>query len=77
MRNLKCSIRKNILRIEIDLSKELGLTKSEQSIMIACSDGNAPLVEKNQLRPEVLNLNLFRKATEAEVNAIREGRYGE
>ena len=43
MTNLKCTIKGNILTMEVDLSQEFGLSKSGKNTIIATTSGNADL----------------------------------
>jgi hypothetical protein len=56
-----------ILRIEVDLSKELGLSNSGKSIVIGSTKGSILLWRTDSSGPGVrVNVNVTRKPTEAE-----------
>ncbi len=57
---VKVSSDKKKLTIEVDLSKELGPSKSGKTIIIATSEGN----QKVEGTDVVLGLNLYKKKTE-------------
>ena len=59
MKNVELSVFDNILTIRIDLSKEVGPSKSGKSIIIATTEGNQPLTVKKDSDMK-LGLNLFR-----------------
>lgn len=46
MRNVKMSEKDNILTITIDLSKELGLSKSNKTMLVATTGGNVTIGDK-------------------------------
>lgn len=61
MKNVEFIIKKDQLVIRIDLTQEHGTSKSGRSRIIASSEGNVPLCDRNGLRSEILNINLTRK----------------
>lgn len=58
MENMEMTVEGNILTITVDLSKNLGLSKSEKSIKIATSAGNLRVPGTNA----TIGLNVYRKA---------------
>jgi hypothetical protein len=58
MKNVKLEITKNILTIEVDLSKDFGPSGSGKSIMIASSEGSQSLPDS--LDGIKIGLNVFR-----------------
>jgi hypothetical protein len=63
MKNFKFSIDENqILRIEVDLKKECGLSKSGQSVVISSSGGFLKLIDSNGYRNEKVNCSVTRPA---------------
>jgi len=64
LKNFAFSIEGNVLTITVDLSQDHGLSKSGRSRMIASTEGNLRLFDKeNGFRSEVVNLNVTRKAS--------------
>ncbi len=57
MQNIETSIDGNKLTLVIDLSKELGTTKSGKSITIASSGGGVPVPGQENVK---LNLNVYK-----------------
>jgi len=57
MKNVDFTIEGNILTIKIDLSKEFGPSSTGKSIVIATTEGNVQLPN----REERLGLNVYRK----------------
>ena len=60
MENMKLSINEDtqILTIEVDMTKERGLSKSLKSRIIATSNGNAKIPGTDA----IIGLNVYRKA---------------
>ena len=48
----------NILTIKVDLTKEFGPSSSGKTIIIASSEGNAAIPEKEEIK---IGLNVYRK----------------
>jgi uncharacterized protein YecE (DUF72 family) len=67
MKNVEMSVEGNILKIEIDLSKEFGPSSSGKTIMIASTEGNVSIPGAEEKK---IGLNVYRKkwATEAVCN---------
>lgn len=57
MKNLKTEIKKNILTITVDLSKDFGNSKSGKSQVIASSEGNQKIEGTEDIK---LGLNIYR-----------------
>lgn len=58
MENMEMTVEGNTLTITVDLTKNLGLTKSEKSIKIASSGGNLKIPGTDA----VIGLNVYKKA---------------
>lgn len=59
MENVKMSVKGNQLTITVDLSKDLGRSKTGQSILIASTKGNQSVPGKDDVK---IGLNIYRKA---------------
>ncbi|HUO65322.1 MAG TPA: hypothetical protein VMT97_16525 [Terriglobales bacterium] len=57
MKNVEMSISGNILTITVDLSKEFGPSSSGKTIIIASTEGNISVPD----REEKVGLNVYRK----------------
>jgi hypothetical protein len=57
MKNVEMTLEGTILTIKIDLSKEFGLSASEKNIIIASTEGNVTVPN----RDEKIGLNVYRK----------------
>ncbi len=57
MKNVQMTVEGDILTIKVDLSKEFGPSASGKTIIIASTEGNMPLPD----RDEVVGLNVYRK----------------
>jgi hypothetical protein len=57
MKNVEMSILGNILTITVDLSKEFGPSSSGKTIIIASTEGNVAVPD----REEKVGLNVYRK----------------
>ena len=57
MRNVQMSVEGNTLTIKVDLSKEYGPSSSGKNIIIASTEGNVSLPD----REEKVGLNVYRK----------------
>ena len=57
MKNVEMHVEGTILTIQIDLSKEYGPSSSGKTIIIASTEGNVPVPE----REEKIGLNVYRK----------------
>ncbi|MGD1001268.1 MAG: hypothetical protein ABSA67_11290 [Candidatus Brocadiia bacterium] len=57
MKNVDMKVEGNILTIKVDLTKEFGPSSSGKTIIIASTEGNVSVVD----REEKLGLNVYRK----------------
>jgi len=57
MKNVQMTVEGNILTIKVDLSKECGPSASGKTIIIASTEGNVAVPE----REEKVGLNVYRK----------------
>ena len=58
MKNIKMTVDGSKLIIEVDLTQEHGISSSGKSIMIASSEGNAPVPGREEIK---VGLNVYRK----------------
>ena len=57
MKNVEIKVEGNILTIKVDLSKEFGPSASGKTIIIASTEGNVAVPD----RDEKIGLNVYRK----------------
>ncbi len=57
MKNVQMTVEGQILTIKVDLSKEFGPSSSGKNIIIATTEGNVTVPE----REEKIGLNIYRK----------------
>ncbi len=57
MKNVEMKIEGNVLTIKVDLSKEFGPSASGKTIIIASTEGNVTVPD----RDEKIGLNVYRK----------------
>ena len=57
MKNVEMSVEGNTLTIKVDLSKEYGPSSSGKTIIVASTEGNVSIPD----REEKLGLNVYRK----------------
>jgi hypothetical protein len=57
MKNVEMTVNGNILTIKVDLSKEFGPSSSGKTIIIASTEGNITVPD----RDEKVGLNVYRK----------------
>jgi hypothetical protein len=57
MKNVQMSVEGNILTIKVDLSKEFGPSSSGKTTIVASTEGNVTVPE----REEKIGLNVYRK----------------
>jgi len=57
MKNVQMAVEGNILTIKVDLSKEFGPSSSGKTIIIASTEGNIAVPD----RDEKVGLNVYRK----------------
>ena len=58
MKNVEMKLEGNILTIKVDLTKEFGPSSSGKTIIIASSEGNAAIPEKEEIK---IGLNVYKK----------------
>jgi len=58
MKNVEMTQEGNILTIKVDLSKEFGPSSSGKTIIIASTEGNQPIPDKEDIK---IGLNVYRK----------------
>ncbi len=59
MKNCEMKLDGNILTITVDISKEFGKSSSGKSLIIASTEGNISIPEKEDIK---IGLNVYRKA---------------
>ena len=59
MKNVEMKVEGNILTIKVDLTKELGPSSSGKTLIIASTEGNVSITD----RDEKVGLNVYRKKT--------------
>ncbi len=57
MKNVEMSMEENILTIKVDMTKEFGPSSSGKTIIIASTEGNVSVPDRN----EKVGLNVYRK----------------
>ncbi len=57
MKNVEIAVQGNILTIKVDLTKEFGPSSSGKTIIIASTEGNITIPDRN----EKIGLNVYRK----------------
>jgi hypothetical protein len=57
MKNVEMKVEGNILTIKVDLSKEYGPSSSGKTIIVASTEGNVSVPERN----EKVGLNVYKK----------------
>jgi len=58
VKNVDMKVSGNLLTITVDLSKEFGLSSSGKSKIIASTEGNVSVPEKEEIK---IGLNIYRK----------------
>jgi len=58
MKNVEMKLEGNILIIKVDLTKEFGPSSSGKTIIIASSEGNVAIPEKEEVK---IGLNVYKK----------------
>ncbi len=61
MQNVSITRKGSKLFVEIDLTKEYGLSSTKKSVIIASTSGNVPVPDSPEMK---LGLNLFKPAPE-------------
>jgi hypothetical protein len=56
MKNVEMTVQGNILIIKVDMTKEFGLSSSKKSVIIASTEGNVSVPD----REEKVGLNVYR-----------------
>ena len=58
MKNVEMKLEENILTIKVDITKEFGPSSSGKTIIIASTEGNVPIPEKDEIK---IGLNVYKK----------------
>lgn len=58
MKNVDMKLEGNILTITVDITKEFGMSSSGKSLIIASTEGNVSLPEKDEIK---IGLNIYKK----------------
>lgn len=58
MKNVEMKVEDNILIIKVDLTKEFGPSSSGKTIIIASTEGNIAIPEKEEVK---IGLNVYKK----------------
>ena len=58
MKNVEMQLKGDILTIRVDVTKEFGPSASGKTIIIATTEGNIPIPEKDDVK---IGLNVYRK----------------
>jgi len=58
MKNVEMKVEDNILTIKVDLTKEFGPSASGKTIIIASTEGNISIPEKDDVK---IGLNVYKK----------------
>jgi len=58
MKNVEMTVEGNILTIKVDLTKEYGPSSSGKTIIIASTEGNVAIPEKEEVK---VGLNIYKK----------------
>ncbi|HRY73527.1 MAG TPA: hypothetical protein P5165_09900 [Spirochaetia bacterium] len=58
MKNVEMRLEGNKLTIEVDVTKEFGLSSSGKSLIIASTEGNVSIPGKEEIK---IGLNVYRK----------------
>ena len=58
MKNVKMELNGNILTIQVDITKEFGPSSSGKTIIIATTEGNAPIPGNEKIK---VGLNVYKK----------------
>jgi hypothetical protein len=59
MKNCEMKVTGNILTITVDISKDFGKSASGKSVIIASTEGNVPIPEKEDIK---IGLNIYKRA---------------
>ena len=58
MKNVEMNLEGNILTIKVDITKEFGPSSSGKTIIIASTEGNIPIPDKDDVK---IGLNVYKK----------------
>ena len=58
MKNVEMKVEGNILAIKVDLTKDFGPSSSGKTIIIASTEGNVAIPEKEEVK---IGLNIYKK----------------
>lgn len=58
MKNVEMSVQGNILTIKVDMTKDFGPSSSGKTIIIASTEGNISVPEKEEVK---IGLNVYKK----------------
>ncbi|HOQ78498.1 MAG TPA: hypothetical protein PLB65_07955, partial [Candidatus Cloacimonas sp.] len=58
MKNVEMKVEDNMLTIKVDLTKEFGPSASGKTIIIASTEGNISIPEKDEIK---IGLNVYKK----------------
>lgn len=58
MKNVEMKVEENILTIKVNLTKEFGPSSSGKTIIIASTEGNISIPEKDDIK---IGLNVYKK----------------
>lgn len=58
MKNVDMKLEGNILTITVDITKEFGMSSSGKSLIIASTEGNVSIPERDEIK---IGLNIYRK----------------
>ena len=58
MKNVEMKLEENILTVKVDITKEFGPSASGKTIIIASTEGNIPIPEKDEIK---IGLNVYKK----------------
>jgi hypothetical protein len=58
MKNVEMKVEDNILTIKVDVTKEFGPSASGKTIIIASTEGNISIPDKDEIK---IGLNVYRK----------------
>ena len=58
MKNVEMKLEENILTIKVDITKEFGPSSSGKTIIIASTEGNISIPERDEIK---IGLNVYRK----------------
>ena len=58
MKNVEMKLEDNVLTIKVDITKEFGPSSSGKTIIIASTEGNISIPERDEIK---IGLNVYRK----------------